>query len=531
MICCLNPHCSQENPPCPDGMKFCSSCGTELILLSDRYRPTKRLGEGGFAITYLAEDNERFSKPCVIKQLTLQIPEARRLFEGEARRLEELADYPAIPRLLSYRSDTNYLYLVQEFVEGQDFGKELRQKGAFDEKRVRDFLQAVLPILEVIHAKGIIHRDIKLDNIILGADGKIVLIDFGIAKVIPANNTPKPGTQAGTEGYAAPEQMKEGKVSPASDLYSLGAACFHLLTNISPGTMFMDYGYRWTAGWQRHLKNAVSKELELIIDLLLKTEYKDRYQSADIVLKALNKPLTTPIKSPSQNSQFNLLNSPDPSKQKTPSTKAILKNNFSNYFSKYPPAVFLYGAYVILIIIFVGIKIFGEVNQCKGSPEFGALDKYIDAGECKNRGVSQFHSGDVKGSIEDYERALARNSNYADVYSDRGLARYNLGDKKCAIEDYNKSIDLKPDNPYPHLNRGVYKEQSGDVQGAIQDYLRAIKLKPDFSDAYRNRGISLERFGDKESAIKDYKKAALLYKKQGKDKDYEDAMKRIKNST
>jgi serine/threonine protein kinase len=610
MICCLNPHCSQENPPCPDGTKYCFSCGTELMLLSDRYRPVKRLGEGGFGITYLAEDNERFGKSCVIKQLTLHVPEARRLFEGEARRLEELANYPAIPRLLSYRSDTNYLYLVQEFVEGQDLGKELRQNGSFDESRVKDFLKAILPILEVIHNKGIIHRDIKLDNIMLGSDNKIVLIDFGIAKLIPANNTLQPGTRAGTDGYAAPEQMKEGRVSPASDLYSLGAACFHLLTSIDPGNMFMDYGYQWTTGWQRHLKTSISKELELIINNLLKTEYQDRYQSADKVLKAFDKVSSLPTKSIGASAQENptqISYKPTPLSQKVSPIKSIPNNRILKYWSSLDSylQVLMIGAGFVLFLS-IAVSLFQPVssdnnpstakdNDAEKSTE--AMKLNPNSPESYNdRGVDKYNSGDHKGAIEDYTKAIKNNPNFSEAFTNRGISKRELSDHKGAIEDYNKaikiksnypeayfergfskeslndqkgaiedytkaiqfkpnypeayrnrslskeilgdhtgavndctqSITLKPDYPEAFINRGYFKYNLGDKKGAIEDYTKSINLNSDFPEAFYNRGISKYDLGDKKGAIEDYGQASKLYQKQGKEQDYQDTMRVLK---
>jgi serine/threonine protein kinase len=565
MICCLNPHCLKENPPCPDGTKFCSSCGTELILLSDRYRPIKRLGEGGFGITYLAEDNNRFSKPCVIKQLTLKIPDAQRLFEGEARRLEELADYPAIPRLLSYYSDTNYLYLVQEFVEGQDLSKELAEKGCFKEVEVKDFLNAILPILDVIHNKGIIHRDIKLENIMRRSDGKIVLIDFGIAKIIAENNTITPGTRAGTNGYAAPEQMKDGIATPASDLYSLGAACFYLLTNFPPGNMFMDYGYQWTMNWRQHLKQPIDQKLDRVIDKLLKTNYQDRYQSASEVMKSFD---VQALQSAPTSISYGVKTGEDKQQE-----FALLKMVALGILATIGALFF-----IIICLGFYSISSLNNIIEAGDAllekDKEGAVKKYTEAIEMNDssdtaysrRGnalyllgrkkdaikdynkaieldanVSAYYreradvvsdTGDKKGSIKDYDQAIKHDPDNSDAFNNRGFVKFELEDVKGALEDYNKAVALKSDNitnyAIYYSNRGAAKFSLDDKKGALEDFEQAIKIDPDCSDAYFQRGNSSLISGDKQGAIRDYRKAAELAKKQGKTKDYENATKALK---
>jgi tetratricopeptide (TPR) repeat protein len=536
MICCLNPNCLQENPPCPDGTKYCFTCGTELVLLSDRYRPIRRLGQGGFGITYLAEDKARFDKSCVIKQLTLQIPDARRLFEGEAQRLEDLADCPVIPRLLAYHSDADYLYLVQEFVAGQDLDKELREKGVFDEAALKKFLNELLPVLDLIHQRGIIHRDIKLENIMRGLDGKLVLIDFGIAKLIPANNTPKPGTRAGTDGYAAPEQVKEGLAKPSSDLYSLGAACFHLLTNINPGSLFLEYGYQWTGKWQQQVRQPISKDLKELIDKLLKSEDVDRYQSAGEVLQVLNS---------------------QPPEKPASTVSSAPKKDVSFYMATLGMIV---GASTVLWMLAIGSSLFSSISNVTKVPQTaedyferayklddsnrqGAIEDYTQAIKLKpdfseaynNRGLRREESEDYKGAIKDYTEAIRINSNYPEAYNNRGDSRSALGDYKNAIEDYNQAIKIKPDVAMYYYNRGEARYKSEDYKGAIEDYDQAIKLQSDYANPYNGRGNSHSALGDNKGAIEDYNQAikiqpddAIFYSNRGLSKykldDYKSAI-------
>ncbi len=292
MICCLNPNCQQ--PLNPENEPFCKSCGAKLVpLLRGHYRPIRPLGQGGFARTYLAVDEDRLKTPCVIKQFSPQIQgtnsldKAIRLFNQEAVRLHELGEHPQIPTLLAYFEQDKYLYLVQQFIEGQTLFQELHRQGTFSEQKIRQVLADILPVLKFIHERQIVHRDITPANIIRRQiDGRLVLIDFGIAKQLRDTTQIQPGTRIGTEGYAPLEQLRSGQVYPASDIYSLGATCIHLLTGIKPEELYNPLQGRWI--WHEFLLKkgiTLSDRLTQILEKMLKDLVSERYQSADEILR------------------------------------------------------------------------------------------------------------------------------------------------------------------------------------------------------------------------------------------------------
>ncbi len=329
MLCCLNPDC--PNPMNPNGNQYCQSCSAPLIqLLRGHYRVTRVLSdEGGFGRTYLAEDVDKLNERCVVKQLapkvqgTWALNKAIELFKEEAKRLQELGRHSQIPTLLAYFEQDNYLYLVQEYIDGQNLFKELQMR-TFAESDIRELLMYVLPVLNFIHEHGVIHRDIKPQNIMrrqnytafrvgnassypalheltsssrLPAKGDLVLIDFGASKQLTATVQNKPGTTIGSFGYSPIEQINAGEAYPASDLFSLGATCFHLLTGVSPFQLWTEYGYGWVNSWRQYARYEVSSELGQVIDKLLKKNINERYQSAEEVQKDLN--LETPSTPPS----------------------------------------------------------------------------------------------------------------------------------------------------------------------------------------------------------------------------------------
>jgi serine/threonine protein kinase len=290
MSLCLNPDCSHKNTPTD---KFCHKCGSQL-LLRERYRALKLIGQGGFGKTFQAIDEDKPSKPyCVIKQFfpsaqgTGTLQKAAELFKEEAIRLDSLGRYPQIPELYAYfTANDGRQYLVQEYIEGQNLEQELKQEGVFNEAKIKHLLSEILPILEFIHSKQVIHRDIKPENIIRRkSDNKLILVDFGAAKFVSPLNRSMTGTIIGSAEYIAPEQGN-GKAVNASDLYSLGVTGLYLLTGISPFDLFDGGEHQWV--WRQWLvDNPVSKELGNILDKLIEFGTKRRYQSASEVLQAL----------------------------------------------------------------------------------------------------------------------------------------------------------------------------------------------------------------------------------------------------
>ncbi len=286
---CLNPSCL--HPGNPPQSNFCRSCGGRLRL-RDRYLAIKPIGQGGFGKTFQAIDEDKPAKPfCVIKQFfpmmegTQATQKAAELFAQEAIALEQL-DYPNIPKLLAYFiTPDRRQYLVQEFIDGQNLKDELIQNNIFSSQQIRELLTTLLPTLDYIHKLGFIHRDIKPENIIRRADNnRLYLVDFGAAKITTANQPPSKGTTIGTPEFMAPEQGW-GKAFPASDLYSLGVTCLHLLTGISPFSLFDDDRGKWI--WRDALAQPIETQLGEVLDKLIQPKPIDRYATATEAIIAL----------------------------------------------------------------------------------------------------------------------------------------------------------------------------------------------------------------------------------------------------
>lgn len=280
--------------------KFCHNCGAPLVRrLRGRYSVERPLGHGGMSRTYLAVDEDKLRTYCVIKQFSpnslatggsrqASISKSVNLFNQEAHRLHELGTHGQIPCLLAYFEEDKKLYLVQELIRGWNLWQELRNSGAFNEDKIWELLKGLLPVLHFVHSRDVVHRDIKPTNILRRKrDGKFVLIDFGVAKRL--TKTEQPGTKVGTQGYAPMEQVRSGRAYPASDLYSLGVTCIHLLTAVPPDDLFDPLTGRWL--WRETLQKqgpTISDRTGQILDKLLQETVSERYQSVAEVLQDMN---------------------------------------------------------------------------------------------------------------------------------------------------------------------------------------------------------------------------------------------------
>jgi serine/threonine protein kinase len=288
MTQCLNPDCLQVNQA---QTKFCVSCGEKLVL-RERYRPLKIIGQGGFGRTFQAVDEDKPSKPfCVIKQFfpqaqgTKNLEKAAKLFAQEAERLDGLGRHSQIPELLAYFTQDNRQYLVQEFIDGQNLKQELEESVAFSENQILELLKSLLPVLEFIHSQQIIHRDIKPENIIRRRkDNQLVLVDFGAAKYATMTALGRTGTVIGSAGYVAPEQSV-GRASFVSDIYSLGVTCIHLLTKIEPFDLFDVSENDWV--WRDYLQSNVSNECGKVLDKMIVGATKKRFQNVGEIFSVI----------------------------------------------------------------------------------------------------------------------------------------------------------------------------------------------------------------------------------------------------
>jgi len=197
------------------------------MLLAERYRVIRPLGSGGMATVYLAQD-ERLGRRVAIKQLHAEGPaDMARRFEREAK-LGASLNHPNIVAVFDTVTVDEGVLIVMEYVEGETLSQALAD-GALTVDRALEVICGVARGLEHAHANGIVHRDVKPANVLLGVGGTVKLVDLGIATAAEHTQITTAGTVLGTPSYMAPEQLEGGEIGPAADIYAFAAIAFEVL--------------------------------------------------------------------------------------------------------------------------------------------------------------------------------------------------------------------------------------------------------------------------------------------------------------
>ncbi len=300
---CLNRYCPY--PENPFTAEVCRSCGSPLEL-AGRYRAIALIGESAVSRTWQGLDHQpkenhpkgRGQHSCVIQQGwfspegEVQPQLSRPQFSAYAQRLEQFSQHPQVPQLLEAILRGDSWHLVWAWIDGVSLAARLAEGRPFDEAEARQLLSELLPVLSRAQDHGIVHQDIKPENIICGASQRLWLVDFGAA-LVEGSMAAKP---AGNAQYAAPEQVA-GQPGFASDLYSLGLLCAELLTLVSPFDLYS--AAQTDQLRQTYLAPLVSPELGQVLAQLLRPA-PQRYRTAAAVLRDLEAlPALTPQLPPS----------------------------------------------------------------------------------------------------------------------------------------------------------------------------------------------------------------------------------------
>lgn len=384
-------------------------------ILENRYRIETLLGSGGFGTIYRALDM-RLNRKVAIKENQHISSESKGQFEREAQILANLT-HPNLPRVNDYFFIPDQgQYLVMDYVQGEDLEVISDRFGALPEPLVLPLFLQICEAVEYLHRQSppIIHRDIKPTNIRLSIDGKVMLVDFGIAKVDdPHQQTHAGAHKAYSPGYSPPEQYSGGRTDIQSDIYTLGATLYRLLT----GQRALDSPQRASGTplpEPRQLNPQISLELEQAILKAINLEKKQRFQSIQELRQALTRPRTLiPI-------------TPSP-------TQAA------------PAAI---------LPVDIPIRV---------------VDLYYKIG------VLYYRDNDYEKAIANFSRAISLKPKAAQLYYERAKTYVKNKNPDQAIADFSMIIDLNPEfNVY--LDRASLYYDKGEYDLAIADLGNWIRL-------------------------------------------------------
>ncbi len=255
-------------------------------LFDGRYRIVRRLGQGGMARVFLAQD-ESLHRQVAVKVLAdrhSDDPHFIERFQREARAAARL-NHPNIVQVYDQSQTAGMSYIVQEYVEGETLKDLIRRESPIEPRRAITIALQILAALRVAHQQGVIHRDVKPQNILVQLDGKIKVADFGIASAGDTEMT-EAGSIVGTAQYLAPEQARGLSVGPPADLYAVGIVLYEMLSGRVPFE-----GESAVTVAMRHVQEApealtdrnplVPDALESVVMRALTKDPTQRYQSAD----------------------------------------------------------------------------------------------------------------------------------------------------------------------------------------------------------------------------------------------------------
>ena len=293
MSYCINPHCPKPIDLANANNPICRNCGSQL-LLQNRYRVLKQLGQGGFGNTFEIDDG---GKTKVLKVLTENNSKAVELFQQEAKVLSQLNSV-GIPKVeadgyftvLPKNSSVPLHCLVMEKIAGVNLEQwmEFRNYQTISEKEALNWLKQIVEILALVHAQKYFHRDIKPQNIMLRPSGQLVLIDFGavrqITTTILAGNS---HTRIISQGYSPPEQQNGYSVQQ-SDFFALGRTFIFLLTGKEPQDKAIYDPLTNELHWRKYAVN-ISPLLADLIDNLIAHKANQRPENTRVILQKLKK--------------------------------------------------------------------------------------------------------------------------------------------------------------------------------------------------------------------------------------------------
>lgn len=256
-------------------------------IYDDKYKIVDSLGQGGFASTYLAENLGTKEK------VVLKFPDITQLgdpavYERFRREIAigKLLNHPDLPIALDY-SEGNPPYLVIRYAEGRALSDIIKDKGKFSVEETINMISDILEVLQYCHERGVYHRDIKPENLLLGNDGRLKIIDFGIASMEGSPRVTYRGFSSlmGTPEYMSPEQIKGERGGAKSDIYAVGCLMYNLLGGNPPysGDNPLAIMYQHMTAELRPLteiRKDVSKALWAVVKKSLRRRKEERYNSA-----------------------------------------------------------------------------------------------------------------------------------------------------------------------------------------------------------------------------------------------------------
>ena len=442
-------------------------------VLREKWRLDHLVGVGGTGAVYAAR--HRAGKRVAVKIMHLELvpnEAARARFLREAY-LANCVNHPGAMSVLDDDvDDDGCAFLVTELLEGETVARRwARSDHVLGQREVIWIADKLLDVLIVAHAAGVVHRDIKPDNLFLMSDGGFKVLDFGLARLQQARSTTLKGITIGTPAYMSPEHAmgRWNEVDGRADLWSVGATMFTLLSgrHVHQGATHVQQlaaAMCDPAPSLAAVAGHVPPGLVAVVDRALSFDQRDRWADARAMQQALRR-------------AYMAIDG-------APSPRGIPK---------------LYDDDESIGLAPTEVASRGPFKPAQPSPAHavgdGSYDTLTSSSQQREPKIRHGHG-----------RLLAQ------AYINRGVSRQSEGNHHGAIEDYSAALELMADSEIAYYNRGTARQMLGDVKGAVLDYTKAISRNPRLGDAYYNRALLYLCSGDRGAAARDCDNALRLYR-------------------
>jgi serine/threonine-protein kinase len=515
-----------------------------------RYQVLEEIARGGMGVVYRASDTalNRLVALKLLRGQALGSEKVRKRFEREAEALARV-EHPHVIRLFDRGwTPAGDPYLVLELVEGESLQRRLSLGGALDVESACRLTLTLCRAVDACHAVGVLHRDMKPDNVLLTRDGTPKLTDFGLARDIdPASSRSRltaDGKFLGSPGYWAPEQAlgKLEQVDVRTDVYGLGATLFALLTGQAPqqATTLAEVMRAVEAEKPApsSLNPAVPRWLDRVLAQALATDPQARFESAGAFGDALEREVEAPPRAASGRSAAvgavlvasGLLmagvlwvrDPPEPGGAGSSPSAASVREGPSPSVTESaggaegggqpegtpeaPYSETASWAAEVEEAFRRGVEA-GERGDDRVAFEAFTEVIRLDPGAASahlNRAMIATRVGDYATVMADAEAALRLVPNSGPAHALRGYAHAALGDLAQALEDYDQALRLGVNDANTYQWRGLARGRRGDWQGQLDDLTQALRLEPARQDLYVARGVARTELGDWVGAIADY---------------------------
>jgi len=475
------------------------------------YKILEKLGAGGMGVVYKAEDT-KLKRLVAIKVLPSTLthnPEIKDRFIHEAQTASAL-DHPNICTIHEINeSDDGQLYIVMACYEGESLKNKIEEKSLGFEDSINIIFQIMKGISKA-HEKGIVHRDIKPDNIMITTDGIVKIVDFGLAKLSGQSRLTRSGVSLGTVAYMSPEQARGEEVDPRTDIYSLGVVFYEMLTGELPFKGFHELAMMYSIVNEdpqppSELNPDISPEMEVIILKAMAKDQEERYQNVIEMGKELNS-----IAEKTGKVSFVEIEKIE-DKDKLKFTKGISQIPLNKIYKYFIPVFAIIAMLFVLFFVIDFIK--KNSTRIKAKEHVDLANLYLETGKLDSAKI-------------ELEWALEYDSTYAMAWSSLAAVSRILDDLNLAIFQTIKAIEYDPKNFRAAYNLAFALEDKNRLEESLEWYEKAVQINPTFTPGYSALGNINIKLNKPAKAIvvlnKAIKKAPdpnftyLIYKNLGK---------------